>query len=234
MARQIAERMQHPYSIGWAHSTTAHVYMEMGNWNMARTHSERAIEAIRAAGQPAPLLHTILAVSARVLADLDESGLAASRAEEAERLYERAVARGRRGGWTPILTALSKAYLRLGRLDDARRTVRALENAPPTAAADTYAMYLEAEIAAHPEAWDPQIAQDRYGRTLTLAERQGLRPLVAHSHLGLGVLLRGLGDQRQARRHIAAAVTRYRAMNMASWIERAETERGLIGPESTG
>jgi hypothetical protein len=53
-----------------------------------------------------------------------------------------------------------------------------------------------------------------------------MRPLVAHCHLGLGRLARIAGRAREAKEHLSAAATMYRAMAMDSWSRRAEEETG--------
>ena len=59
---------------------------------------------------------------------------------------------------------------------------------------------------------------------MALAEELGLRPLVAHCHLGLGKLYRRGGKREEAREHLAIATTMYREMDMRFWLEQAETE----------
>jgi len=60
----------------------------------------------------------------------------------------------------------------------------------------------------------------------TLANELGMRPLVAHCHLGLGRLYRGTGDHAKAQEHLTTAVTLYREMDMGFWLEKAEAELG--------
>jgi len=52
----------------------------------------------------------------------------------------------------------------------------------------------------------------------------GLRPLVAHCHLGLGKVYRRTGKREQAQEHLDIATTMYREMDMRYWLEQAETE----------
>ena len=51
-------------------------------------------------------------------------------------------------------------------------------------------------------------------RRPALAEPRGMRPLVAHCHLGLGKLSGRVGQPDQAREHLTAATTMYREMAM--------------------
>jgi hypothetical protein len=55
-----------------------------------------------------------------------------------------------------------------------------------------------------------------------LAEEVGMRPLVAHCHLGLGKLYRRTGDHDQAREHLATATAMYREMGMRFWLSESE------------
>jgi len=59
-----------------------------------------------------------------------------------------------------------------------------------------------------------------------LAEPRGMRPLVAHCHLGLGKLYRRTGKRAQAGQHLTAATTMYREMDMTYWLVKAEREHG--------
>jgi hypothetical protein len=58
---------------------------------------------------------------------------------------------------------------------------------------------------------------------MTLATELGMRPLVAHCHLGLGTLYHRTGDPAKAREHLTTAATMYREMGMTFWLEQAET-----------
>jgi hypothetical protein len=61
-----------------------------------------------------------------------------------------------------------------------------------------------------------------YQQALALAEALGMRPLVAHCHLGLGRLYGQTGRGAQARAALSAAIALYRAMDMAFWLPEAE------------
>ena len=52
--------------------------------------------------------------------------------------------------------------------------------------------------------------------------------LVAHCHLGLGMLYRRAGKREQAQKHLSVATTMYREMRMTYWLEQAEAE-GVAG-----
>ena len=68
------------------------------------------------------------------------------------------------------------------------------------AAIEAWALRLLGEIAAQAGPPDLESAQARYGQALALADELGMRPLVAHCHLGLGKLYRRTGDRREGAR----------------------------------
>jgi hypothetical protein len=57
-------------------------------------------------------------------------------------------------------------------------------------------------------------AEGCYGRALALAEPPGIRPLLAHCHLGLGKMHHRMDDPGQAREHLTTATQMYREMGM--------------------
>ena len=59
-------------------------------------------------------------------------------------------------------------------------------------------------------------------RPSPLATELGMRPLVAHCHLGLGTLYRRTGDSAKAPEQLTTATTMYREMGMTIWLEKAE------------
>ena len=70
----------------------------------------------------------------------------------------------------------------------------------------------------------PDVAQAEahYQQALALAEELGMRPLVAHCHLGLGTLYTKMGRLEQARAELSTAIELYRAMEMTFWLPQAE------------
>jgi hypothetical protein len=63
-----------------------------------------------------------------------------------------------------------------------------------------------------------------YREAPTLAEPRGMRPLVAHCHLGLAKLYPRAGQPEQAREYLTIATTMYREMDMRFWVEQAGAE----------
>jgi hypothetical protein len=69
----------------------------------------------------------------------------------------------------------------------------------------------------------------RYWRqSLEMATDLGMRPELAHAHLGLARLLRDAGAHEQAREHLTTATTMYQEMGMTYWLETAEAEKARL------
>jgi hypothetical protein len=73
-----------------------------------------------------------------------------------------------------------------------------------------------------------QEARPHYLEALRLADELGMRPLVAHCHLGLAKLDRDVGQLEQAKDHLTTATTMFREMDMRFWLEQAETEMAQL------
>ena len=80
-------------------------------------------------------------------------------------------------------------------------------------------------MAAHDDEPDRERAESYYRQALALADELGMRPLVAHCHLGLGRWLRRIGGHARAEEHLSAAGSLYRAMGVTLWLAQVEAER---------
>jgi tetratricopeptide (TPR) repeat protein len=85
-----------------------------------------------------------------------------------------------------------------------------------------YARRLLGDIAARREPPESEQAGEYYRQALALAEELGMRPLVAHCHLGLGTLYGRIGRGDQARAELTAAIELYHAMDMTFWVPQAK------------
>jgi tetratricopeptide (TPR) repeat protein len=122
-------------------------------------------------------------------------------------------------------TAFAEAYLLAGRMAEAAaQAQRALDHAREKGqrALEADALYMVAEVASRGE--DLGGAEQRSRGAMSLADELGMRPLVAHCHLGLGKLYRRTGKREQAQEHLTTATTMYREMGMTYWLEKAEAE----------
>jgi len=162
-----------------------------------------------------------IASAAGLLAQLGDASGALDRLREVEQLLERQPRRGILP--TSAYSALGRASLLLGRLDEARRLcARAVESAPGRPGFAAHALHLLGDIATHPDRFDAQNGEAHYRQALALAEPRSMRPLIAHCHLGLGKLYRRTGKRERANEHLATATTMYREMGMTYWLEKAE------------
>ena len=110
-------------------------------------------------------------------------------------------------------------------LDEARRLGdRALQSSPQQPGYAAHAHHLLGDIATHPDGFDAESGEAHYRKALALAEPRGMRPLVAHCHLGLGRLYRITGERLEAQEHLTTATTMYREIDMRFWLEQAEAE----------
>src|SRR5262249_3790766 len=112
---------------------------------------------------------------------------------------------------------VSEAYLLAGRMQEAVQLAgRALDlaRAHKERGHEAWALRLLGEIAAHQDPLEIEPAAHHYRQALALAEELGMRPLVAHCHLGLGTLYAQTGQRGQARAALSTAIAIYRAMDM--------------------
>ena len=93
---------------------------------------------------------------------------------------------------------------------------------------EAWAWRLLGEIAAEADRPGVREAETAYREALTRASSLGMRPLVAHCHLGLGKLYRRIGDRVRAEEHLTLAATMYHEMDMRFWLEKAEREIGEL------
>ena len=128
-------------------------------------------------------------------------------------------------GW--LYHSLGRGWLLLGRLDDARRlgdravetSVRLSLNSRPTRCT------CSATSRPIPTGSTQRAASVYYRQALALAEPRGMRPLVAHCHLGLGGSTSALtGARRRQQEYVTTATTMYRDMGMTYWLEQAERQ----------
>jgi class 3 adenylate cyclase/tetratricopeptide (TPR) repeat protein len=78
-------------------------------------------------------------------------------------------------------------------------------------------------VQAYADPPDAVQAEAHYQQALALANELGMRPLMAHCHLGLGRLYGQTGRIEQAQAALTAAIALYRAMDMTFWLPQAET-----------
>jgi class 3 adenylate cyclase/tetratricopeptide (TPR) repeat protein len=219
-AVRIAETLDHSHSLLAAYSALSYVYLVKGDLENALTLLDRGLQICRTA-------HLDIWLS-WPQAQLGYAYIHLSRSAEALPLLEEAAKRPSLGvGIGFHLCWLSEAYLQAGRLDDAIAVVqRALDRAQKSMerAQEAWALRLLGEISSQVAVPEVDKAEEHYRRALTLAVELGMRPLMAHCHVGLGKLYRRIGSRQQAEEHLATATTMMRDMEMGLWLEKAEME----------
>ena len=122
---------------------------------------------------------------------------------------------------------LGNVWLSTGRLEDAAQLGRQaldLARKHKQRGHEVYALRLLGEVAVRYDPSDVQAAETHYRGAMGLAHELGMRPLIAHCHLGLGKLYGCTGKREQAQEHLTTATTMYREMEMTYWLDKTETE----------
>jgi class 3 adenylate cyclase/tetratricopeptide (TPR) repeat protein len=220
----IAEALDHRYSLAFVCRVVGTVHALRGDLARALPLLTRSLELCRTVGARFLLpgtaaqlglarTHEGRTVDAGVL--LDEA------VDEAPGDYETV--------WTKVVVAAG--YQRIGRLERAAEVAEvALAQARERgeAANAAWASYVLGEAAAASNPPGAATAERHYQAVLSAAESLGLRPLVAHCHLGLGTLHRRTGDDAKAQEHLTTATVMYREMGMTFWLEKAVGELGGV------
>jgi class 3 adenylate cyclase/tetratricopeptide (TPR) repeat protein len=228
-ATQLAEPTQHAHTVAWAHFAAGMLHLLKGDWARALSRIEKWI-AILQSGNVAMLLPWAIASSAWALAQAGEASEALKRIREGEQLLENQLASGivAHRGWA--YHAVGRACLVLGRLDEARRLgERAVESSQHQPGFAAHAQRLLGDIAAHPDRLNAEASAAHYRKALALAELHGMRPLIAHCHLGLGELYRRTGQPQEAYDQLTTATTLYGDMDMDFWLKRGQADVMHLG-----
>jgi class 3 adenylate cyclase/tetratricopeptide (TPR) repeat protein len=223
-AIRLASATQHPYTVGLAQHAVGTFHLLRGDWESARRHLEEAMIVVRT-GQVALLFPFLVVSLALVLARLGETSEALGRLREGEQL----LARQAEGGIVifsgMLYVQLAEAALVAGEIGEAQRLgERAVVETSHQPGFTARALHILGDIATHPDRLDAIRGEEHYQKALTLAELHGMRPVVAHCHLGVGKLHRCRGDGEQAKKHLATAIAMYREMGMTYWLEPAEAD----------
>ncbi len=220
-AVRMAEAADHPHSRIAAYHGIGRLYLRKGDIPQAIFMLERGLELSR--------VWNVLTRLHQMAADLGAAYALSGRVTEALSLLEQTVQRGTaiRAVYQALwVVGLGESYRLAGHLEEAMHWAgRALEHSREyrERGHQAWALRLLAEIAAQRESPEVEPAEDYFRQALTLAEELGMRPLVAHCHLGLGTLYRKLGRLEPARAGLCAAMALYRAMDMTLWLPQAET-----------
>jgi class 3 adenylate cyclase/tetratricopeptide (TPR) repeat protein len=224
----IAEAVKHPVSLVEAYRSVGLPYLRQGDLHQALPLLERAAGLCEEADLP--FHFSLLALA------LGTAYILCGRVDEAVRLLERVLEQtassGQMSGQAPLLFTLGESHLHAGRLEEASAlAARALKLAHThqERGHEAYALRLLGEIAAHRDPPEVEEAEASYRQALALAEVLGMRPLLAHCHLGLGTLYAKTEQREQAHAELAAAIDLYRTMEMTFWLSKAEATLTEVG-----
>jgi len=185
-ALRMAEDLGHSAPIVWTLGRLGRVYCGRGDVNRAIDLCTRSLALARERG-----VHNVIQWSS---ASLGVAYTLDGRTTEAVARLEEAVAAGEStSSLDPYtLVSLGHAYLSAGRSEDASRCAReALVMCRQRTRRDVEAdaLHLIGDLAARREPASEE-AMTHYRQALALADELGMRPLVAHCHLGLGIASR--------------------------------------------
>jgi class 3 adenylate cyclase/tetratricopeptide (TPR) repeat protein len=224
----IADAMAEPFSRVAARYTAGIVWLQRGDVSHATAALEDGLALCRESN--VGMYHDSL------LAALGEAYAVAGRLGEAVPLLEEAVglcrARRLRAWVARILRRFGEVALLGGRHREARAAAEealAVAQECGERSDEAWALRLLGEVAADGDPPDAPGAEARYREALSVAEVLGMRPLVAHCHLGLGKLYRRTGEREKSDEHLATAGRMYREMDMGYWLAKAKQEATASG-----
>jgi tetratricopeptide (TPR) repeat protein len=217
----IADKVQSPGSIMGACLGACYVLLRRGNFHQAAQHLEGFVLS-RGAGLAAwaPTAAAMLGYTYAMTGRIADAVSLVEQGVERAHHFNRTVEAGLR-------TYLVKAYLLAERYEDAHEAAaRTLDLARQRAerGVEAQILYLIGEIVACSEPAEIEMAHTHFNQAAAMAREHGMRPLVAHCHLGLAKLSRRTGKPQEALHHLTTATTMYRGMEMNFWLEQAKAE----------
>jgi len=219
-AVHIAEEADHPYTLYFSSFDLGLVHLRRGDFQRAIQNLERGFDLCRTS-------HDVVRMPLFAAA-LGAAYTLAGRADEALALVVGAVEEFHchpvhfRPAF--ILLCAGMSCLWSGRIDEATSHARealALARRLGARGSEAHALCLNGDVASARGSDD---TDGYYNQALALGEPSGMRPLVAHCHLGLGKQHRHTGNTRQAQEELTIAMAMYRKVDMTYWLEMAEAE----------
>ena len=212
-----------PYSLVRAYVCLGMLCTRKGDLDQSISLLEQALDVSRT--------WSVIDWSADAMAHLGRAYQLAGRLDQALPLLKQAVVKtettGNKFAYLWYLAWLSEGYLEAGRpaqaCEHAQRAVDVTRKIKARGA-EAQALHSLAASASHQDSLNAETAEGHYREAKALAGELGMRPLVAHCHLGLGKLYRRTGKREQAQEHLTTATAMYREMRMTYWLEQAEAE----------
>jgi class 3 adenylate cyclase/tetratricopeptide (TPR) repeat protein len=215
------EALGHTYSYGMAAWGRAYTALLRGELSKAVTTYERTLAMYREAG----IINLVPPWSAglgyaRVLSGSLPEGVASleyARGHIADNRYLEA----------QFLAWLAHGQALVGRSSEAvanADTALALATQGQQRGQEAWALTILGDIWLLASPRDGDRAADYFNRAIQSAQALGMRPLLAHCHLGLGKLYGRTGKREQASEHLTTATAMYREMDMPFRLKQAEAE----------
>jgi tetratricopeptide (TPR) repeat protein len=218
-AVRIAESVGHPFSIVASLALCGATHVRKGEFGVSIPMLERGLQLARAC-DIRQWTGTVVACLALAYATSGRSADATQLLESAKSI---ATSRNSVVSWGPDL---SQALLWSNRRGDAIELANRFLSVTSDSerAHHAWMQRVLGEIASSQDAPEAEKAAAYYHQAIERGRVLGLRPHVAHCHLGLGKLYRRTGQSEQAHENLATATTMYREMDMRFWLEQAEAE----------
>jgi tetratricopeptide (TPR) repeat protein len=225
-ALQVAEVVNHPFSLVQTYRNMGLLAMYQGDVPRAIPPLERAMELCQS--------RDITSLFPRVAGALGLAYAVSGHVAKGVPLLEQAAADGGLpcANYALVVVWLGEAYLLASRLEEAipcAERALALARTHKERGHEAWALRLLGAVQAQGNAPAMAQAATSYQQALALAEELGMRPLQAHCHRGLGTLYATTGQREQAQAELSAAIALYRAMEMTFWLP--ETEVALVQVE---
>jgi tetratricopeptide (TPR) repeat protein len=218
---RIAEEVAHPASLMYASWGIGLLFLCQGDLHRALPLLERAMGLCQDANFPA----TFPEIAAALGAAYTLGGRITDAVPLLTQAMEQTMAMERVDYQALCSLPLGEAQMLAGRLEEAHTLAEralALAREHQERGNAAYALRLLGDIAAQREPLQSAPAEAHYQQALALAEELGMRPLIAHCHLGLGTLHSRIGRVEQAHTDLSAAIALYRTMDMTFWLPQAE------------
>ncbi|KPK24898.1 MAG: hypothetical protein AMK69_15510 [Nitrospira bacterium SG8_3] len=224
---KIAEQGNNLFSTTFVYAWLGTVYLLRGALDRAIESLEKALAMCREAD--------VLAAFSFTAASFGHAQSLLGHPDHAVPILQEAV-RPQEASFSPVssgypLTALAEVYRLKG---DTKEAIRNAEEALSIFSQReergfaAWALYYMAKIKSEDKSEQIQHAIQTYRQAMEQARGLGMRPLVAHNHLGLGQVYIKKGEPRKARSELMAAIDLYRSMGMSFWLPEAESALAKI------
>jgi len=211
---RVAEAANHPYSCAAIRTAEGYLRARRGELDAAIALLEPTLEICRS--------RNFAGWTMRSATNLGIAYAHAGRIAEAVPLHQEAIhlqeAAGALTGRSSWWANLAEAHLLAGRMAEARQACEEALKFATTHGERGWEAWARWVLGMATGQEEPVLEAAR------LAEALGMRALLAHCHLGLGLLYRQIGRGEQARAELATALELFRSMKMTFWLTRAEAE----------